>query len=85
MSHTWTIVYVLWLDYYENKFVDTNHPPDVNPLKWIPYALREKLKAELDKMVKMKIVQTVNEPTDWVNNLILVDKPEIFTENIYWP
>ena len=38
--------------------------------------LREKLKAELDKMVKMKIIKTVDEPTDWVNNLVLVEKPD---------
>ena len=27
-------------------------------------------------MVKMKIIQAVNEPTDWVNNLVLVEKPD---------
>ena len=56
--------------------IDTNHPPDVNPPRRIPYTLREKLKAELDKMVKMKIIQVVNEPTDWINNLVLLDKPD---------
>ena len=55
--------------------IDTNHPPDVNHPRGIPYALREKLKADLDKMFKMKIIKAVNEPTDWVNNLVLVEKP----------
>ena len=41
----------------------------------IPYALREKLKAELNKMVEIKIIPAVNEPRDWVNNLVLVEKP----------
>ena len=27
-------------------------------------------------MIKMKIIQPVNEPTDWVNNLVLVEKPD---------
>ena len=40
----------------------------------MPYVLREKLKGELHKMVQMKTIQTVNEPTDWVNNLVLVKK-----------
>ena len=26
-------------------------------------------------MIEMKIIQAVNEPTDWVNNLFLVQKP----------
>ena len=56
--------------------IDTNHPPDVNPLGRIPYAFREKLKTEFDKMVEMKIIQAVNETTDGVNNLVLVEKPD---------
>ena len=44
------------------------------PPRRILYVLREKLKGELDKMVQMKTIQTVNEPTDWVNNLVLVKK-----------
>ena len=35
-----------------------------------------KLKAELDKIVEMKVIQAVNEPTNWVNNLVLVEKPD---------
>ena len=27
-------------------------------------------------MVKMKIIKAVNEPTAWVNNLVLVEKPD---------
>ena len=41
--------------------IDTGHPPDVNPQRRIPYTLREKLKAELDKMIEMKVIQAVNE------------------------
>ena len=44
------------------------------PPRRILYVLREKLKGELDKMVQMKTIQTVNEPTDWVNNLVLVKR-----------
>ena len=55
--------------------IDTNHPPDVNPPRQISNPLHEKLKAKLDKKVEMKIIQAINEPTDWVNNLILVEKP----------
>ena len=27
-------------------------------------------------MVEMKVIQAVNEPTNWVNNLVLVEKPD---------
>ena len=55
--------------------IDTNHSPDVNPPRQIPYALCEKLKVELDKMVEMKVIQAVTEPKDRVNNLVLLEKP----------
>ena len=54
---------------------DGNHPPHSSPPRQIQYALREKLKAELNRMVEMKINQAVNEPTDWINNSVLVEKP----------
>ena len=47
-----------------HNVIDTNHPPDINSPRRIPHALREKLKAEFYKMVKMNIIQAVNEPTD---------------------
>lgn len=37
--------------------------------------LREPLKQELDRMVRDKIIEEVSEPTDWVNPLIIVRKP----------
>ena len=57
--------------------IDRNHPPDVNPSSRIPYALLKKLKAELDKTVEMKIIQAVNETTDWINYLVLEEKPNV--------
>ena len=43
------------------------------PPSRIPYVLRKKLKTESDKLVEM--IQAVNEPTEWVNHLVLVEKP----------
>ena len=34
--------------------IDTNHPPDVNPLRRIPYALRKKLKTNSTRWSKLK-------------------------------
>ena len=41
-----------------------------------PYALRGRLKDELDEMEKMDITQKVTEPTEWVNALVAVEKPK---------
>ena len=54
---------------------DPNVPPVINPPRRVPFALSEKLKAELDKMTEMGIIVPVSEPTDWVNSLVIIEKP----------
>ena len=44
------------------------------PPRKVPMALRTKLKAELDRMVQNDIIAPVQEPTDWVNSLVVVEK-----------
>ena len=55
--------------------IDTIHSPDVSLPREIPYALREKLKAELDKIVEMKMIRAVNKPKNWVIKIVLAEKP----------
>ena len=44
--------------------------------KRIPNSLSdEKLKIELKKMVQDEIISPVDYPTDWVNNLQIIEKP----------
>ena len=40
-------------------------------LRGIPYALRDKLRDQLQCMEKLDIIEKVSEPTDWVNTLEL--------------
>lgn len=42
--------------------------------KRIPLAMHNKLKAELDQMVKDGVIEPVDYPTDWVNNLQAVER-----------
>lgn len=53
-----------------------NATPVVCPPRRIPIALHDRLKDELDSMEKNKIIAKVTEPTDWVNALVVVEKPK---------
>ena len=48
----------------------------VHPPRKVPVTLRDRLKEELDKLVREKVVTSVTEPTNWVSSLVLVNKPE---------
>ena len=50
--------------------------PVVNPPRRIPEALKSRLKCELDNMENDQIIVKFDEPTDWVNSLVIVEKPQ---------
>ena len=47
----------------------------VHPPRRVPFALQDRLKQELDRLVEQNIVEKVDYPTDWVNSLVIVEKP----------
>ena len=54
--------------------VEPNAEPVIIPPRRIPTALKEKLKKELNKLVDEKIISTVDQPTRWVNCLVVTTK-----------
>lgn len=52
-----------------------NATPVLHYKKRIPLSLIEKLKVEIDCMVETGIISPVDYPTEWVNNLQIVEKP----------
>ena len=46
----------------------------IHPPRKIPVALRERLKKELDNMERNGVIKKTEEPADWVNSLLLVEK-----------
>ncbi|KAK2702145.1 hypothetical protein QYM36_019275, partial [Artemia franciscana] len=49
--------------------------PTVQPPKRVPFALQEKLKEELDCLEVMGIIEKTTTPTEWVNSIVVVQKP----------
>ena len=47
----------------------------VHAARKVTVAIREKVKAELDRTEKLKVISKVDEPTKWVNLMVVVPKP----------
>ena len=55
--------------------MDPNIKPIINPPRKIPFALKQRLKQVLQLMTQLDIIIPVNEHTDWVSSLVVVEKP----------
>ncbi len=63
---------------FEGEFhitLDPAVPPVIHLPRRVPEALQEPLKKELDALEAQGIITKVSEPTDWVNSLVCVTKP----------
>nr|XP_029698987.1 uncharacterized protein LOC115251324 [Takifugu rubripes] len=54
--------------------VDKSVTPVAHPCRKIPFALREKLKDELVRMEKLGVIKKIDEPTEWVSSLVVLQK-----------
>eukprot|EP00112_Aurelia_sp_Birch-Aquarium-sp1_P016953 Seg3886.2 transcript_id=Seg3886.2/GoldUCD/mRNA.D3Y31 product="Transposon Tf2-3 polyprotein" protein_id=Seg3886.2/GoldUCD/D3Y31 len=48
----------------------------IQPTRTVPYPKQAKWKELLDKMTTQGIIADVDQPTDWVNNLVITEKPD---------
>ena len=55
---------------------DDKMTPVVHACRKVQFALRKKLKVDLGCMEKMDVITKMDEPTDWVNSLVIVVKKE---------
>ena len=55
--------------------IDESQTPVVMPPRRVPIALKAKLKAELERLEDLGVIQKVTGPTDWVSNLVIAEKP----------
>ncbi len=56
--------------------LDETKAPVVRPPHKLPYALRDRVKRELDDMVKKEIITVVTEPTEWVSQMVAAKKKD---------
>jgi hypothetical protein len=59
---------------YDLKLTDDSMPV-VKRAQKIPFSLHPRLKNTLDELEKKGFVSKVDVPTDWVNNIVVVEKP----------
>ena len=55
--------------------LDPNAKPVIHPPRKIPASLPEKSKKELNEMDTDAVISKVTSPTEWVNSLVIVEKP----------
>ena len=62
-------------DYTYHITVDPNVKPVIHASRRVPLEIMAKLNAELAEMEKEEIIARVTQPTDWVNSLVIREKP----------
>ncbi len=55
--------------------LDPNHHPVVHPPRKVPVTIRPKVKDELERMEHLGVIERIQKPTDWVNSMVTVIKP----------
>ena len=54
--------------------VDPDSKPVVLPVRKIPVSIREKLKEELKRLESIKVIAPVDQPTEWVSQIVVAVK-----------
>ena len=70
-------MYIGGVGQYEKEYnieLIANAQGVIQPPRKIPYAIQPKVKEALDGLKAQNIIADVDTPTDWVSNLVIVEK-----------
>ena len=62
-------------DVTHHIYIKQTCKPVVHPPRKIPVTLRTKVKQEIEQIEKLGVVKMIREPTDWVNSMATLEKP----------
>lgn len=62
-------------DQYHIKIKENATPVAASPRR-VPFQIKDKLKRKLEVMVNDKIITPVNNPDEWVHNVVVIEKPD---------
>jgi len=54
--------------------VDKSVQPVILPARNLPISLRPRVKKELNRLLELGVISTIDEPTDWVSQMVVVEK-----------
>ncbi|KAK2706727.1 hypothetical protein QYM36_014683 [Artemia franciscana] len=57
-------------------YLKENCQPTVQPPKRIPISMQDRFKAELGRLEPLGVIEKVSKPTEWVNSIVIVEKPD---------
>ena len=63
------------LKYMHQIDIDPSVKPSISYRRKIPFMLKPKLEEEFKRMVRTGVIEEIHEPSDWVNTLVVVEKP----------
>lgn len=64
------------IKFKQNTVISSLNSLDVRPVVCIPVAMKDKVKAELDRMQELGVITPVSEPTDWVSYMVATNKKD---------
>ena len=62
-------------NYQVTLHVDPSVSPVAQPVRRIPFSLRDKVQSKVEELVKMDIIEPVEGSTPWVSPVVVVPKP----------
>ena len=55
--------------------IDQNVKPVAQPMRRVPFSMRDKLEQKLNELVDLDVIERAEGPTPWISPVVVVPKP----------